>query len=512
LILLERLVGASACVLAMFGLAVLRPDLDSKLAVAALALLGLRGLAATLLAAHPRVQAFRSERARVVQHVLDFTLIVLVLATTAGAASHFFTYLLYPVLAGALRWGVAGAFWTALAALAVYGGFVLMAVLVPPPDPMLRHYGIRILNLAVAAMLLGAVASPLRSPSGDLGREEASLAMILDALADGAVLVDERGFVRSANAAASRMFRAEPSEILGMAVRRLAPGLDLATAWMPAQPETEDGGYPTPARELTGIRLDGTAFPLNLTTGSIRLGGRRIHVGVVRDLSRRKEAEAESLRQRAQEIAEEERLRLVQDLHDGLLQTITAAALQLKTVQTLMERDVAQAEVHLGNVRDALAAEQRELRFWASEVKPSLSALARGPLEDQLLSTLERVQSTWGVGTDLRFSVDKGVPRSLHHPIYHMVQEGVVNAARHGEASRITVEVTERAQMVVIRVADDGKGFPFLGRYDQRQLSELRLGPVLLKHRVAAANGTLSIESTDTGSCLEIQLPRGGLV
>jgi signal transduction histidine kinase len=92
---------------------------------------------------------------------------------------------------------------------------------------------------------------------------------------------------------------------------------------------------------------------------------------------------------------------------------------------------------------------------------------------------------------------------------YRVVQEAVVNAVKHGDASYVQVDVGEREDALIIRVSDNGKGFPFKGSFSPRDLEQQRLGPVLLKHRIAGLTGSLAIESTSEGAVLEITIPLG---
>jgi hypothetical protein len=72
-------------------------------------------------------------------------------------------------------------------------------------------------------------------------------------------------------------------------------------------------------------------------------------------------------------------------------------------------------------------------------------------------------------------------------------------------AVRAEIDVGEN--YVNITVSDDGHGFPFQGQYDHTDLTKMNLGPVTLKERIAALGGSLAIDSSDTGTRLEITLP-----
>ena len=54
--------------------------------------------------------------------------------------------------------------------------------------------------------------------------------------------------------------------------------------------------------EVIGRRKDGTTFPMDLTSGKVPLGDRAMYIGIARDITRHKQAEAEL--QRAKEAAE----------------------------------------------------------------------------------------------------------------------------------------------------------------------------------------------------------------
>jgi signal transduction histidine kinase len=67
--------------------------------------------------------------------------------------------------------------------------------------------------------------------------------------------------------------------------------------------------------------------------------------------------------------------------------------------------------------------------------------------------------------------------------------------------------VAVQQNQVRIRVTDDGRGFRFRGHYDQAALTDMKLGPVTLKERIAVLHGSLAIDSDESGAGLEITLP-----
>ena len=58
-----------------------------------------------------------------------------------------------------------------------------------------------------------------------------------------------------------------------------------------------------------------------------------------------------------------------------------------------------------------------------------------------------------------------------------------------------------------LTVADNGRGFPFAGRFSGPELATQNLGPRSLRERVAALDGTLDLLSSAEGARLDICLP-----
>lgn len=225
--------------------------------------------------------------------------------------------------------------------------------------------------------------------------------------------------------------------------------------------------------------------------------------------------------------ATEERIRLARDLHDGVLQSMTGVALRLEAVRRQLEEAPEAARGALANLAEVqrlIALEQRDLRFFIQELKPSGRDDGASPaLVPRIEELASRIEREW----DLKVEVDTSelsapVPEHLEREVYHLVREALINAARHGEASAVAVslafspavspvqgETAEGADgtKVAITVTDDGRGFPFRGRYADTALAELDVGPKSLRERVAALRGSLTIDSSPAGASVGIVLP-----
>lgn len=216
------------------------------------------------------------------------------------------------------------------------------------------------------------------------------------------------------------------------------------------------------------------------------------------------------LLQRAQQLAiGQERIRLSRDLHDGVLQSLTGAALQLEAARTLIESDPEEARRRLTDIQKVLAADQRELRAFVRHLRPSAASIdSEARLTTRLATLTDRFRQQWGVKVSLDTSgMMHLVSQPLRHEIYSIVNEAVANAAKHAGALRVDVRISATADQVQIEVRDDGSGFPFTGRHDLASLNQTRRGPVSLKERITSLNGDLVIDSSPAGSQLQITIP-----
>ena len=202
----------------------------------------------------------------------------------------------------------------------------------------------------------------------------------------------------------------------------------------------------------------------------------------------------------------EERARVARDVHDDVLQSMSALSLGLETVGRLIERAPERAREWLSELQGRLSQDQRTLRTAINGLKHG--AAGSSQLSRQLSTIVGSLEREWGlpVKLDLRLE-DLTVPEAIGREIRLIVREAVVNAARHARASTVYVTVRSTADTLLITVDDDGRGFPFTGRYDDAERRRLGVGPKVLAERVEALEGTLAIASSDAGSRLDIKVP-----
>ena len=150
---------------------------------------------------------------------------------------------------------------------------------------------------------------PSKTTDAESAAESAErLRAILDATVDGIVTIDERGRIESVNAATTRIFGYESEELTGRNVSALMPEpfRSQHDGYLANYRRTGEAKIIGIGREVLGRRKDGSTFPMDLAVGEVKLPGRRMFTGIIRDISAQKQVQAELAeeRQRMQFLVE----------------------------------------------------------------------------------------------------------------------------------------------------------------------------------------------------------------
>ncbi|HTW40963.1 MAG TPA: GAF domain-containing sensor histidine kinase [Solirubrobacteraceae bacterium] len=201
--------------------------------------------------------------------------------------------------------------------------------------------------------------------------------------------------------------------------------------------------------------------------------------------------------------AEGERRRWARELHDETLQSLSALRIGLSAAARsgrpeALGQAVAQAVEQL---EDAIA----NLRALITDLRPA--ALDELGVQAAVEALAERI-SRHGMEVDvsIELAYEQGRAPTRHAPeletaLYRIVQEALTNAAKHGNAGRAVVEISEQDGFVQLGVRDDGAGFDPQARSDG-------FGLVGMHERVALLEGELAIDSAPgAGTTISARIP-----
>jgi two-component system, NarL family, sensor histidine kinase DegS len=89
------------------------------------------------------------------------------------------------------------------------------------------------------------------------------------------------------------------------------------------------------------------------------------------------------------------------------------------------------------------------------------------------------------------------------------VQEGLVNVRKHSGARDALVRFSEDNSFWHLMLEDNGRGFPFTGKFSQAELEQVGKGPLVIRERVRLIDGELTIESNPgRGARLEVRVAK----
>ncbi len=212
-------------------------------------------------------------------------------------------------------------------------------------------------------------------------------------------------------------------------------------------------------------------------------------------------------RQTEEAAAARERIRLTRDLHDGILQSLTAARFQLKLLTDGQREEDAQSR--LDTIKQLLNNEQIRIRDFVRQTLPKSDAGTELVLSRDLQRVVSELGELWECTTSL--SVDPegaSVPAKLGAHLSLMLAEAVSNAVRHGGASTIRVGIRKTNEHLAIEIQDDGHGITGSAcKYDHKEPADAALGPVSLRGRVVELGGSLDVRSSPLGTELQIWVP-----
>jgi two-component system sensor kinase FixL len=171
---------------------------------------------------------------------------------------------------------------------------------------------------------------------------ELRLRSILDAVPVGMVVIDEHGIIQSFGPSAERIFGYAAAEVIGRNVKMLMPSphREQHDAYLDRYLRTGERRIIGIGRMVTGLRQDGSTFPMELSVGEATVEGRRIFTGFIRDVSEHQAAERrlEHLQRELMHVARlSEMGQMGSTLAHELNQPLTAIGNYLKAARRLLE-------------------------------------------------------------------------------------------------------------------------------------------------------------------------------
>lgn len=331
----------------------------------------------------------------------------------------------------------------------------------------------------------------------ELKRGEQRLEAIIRTSPDGIVTHDVDGIIDHFNPAAEAMFGYTAAEVVGQSVSMLMPSPDREAHDHYIQDYLQGHVQKMIGKitEVAAQRKDGTTFPVELSVGeSTKLG---LFTGFIRDVSERK-----SLQQQLLNIAEEEQLRIGQQLHDDIGQELVSLMLTSDTLADSLQQGGSEQDANARRVVEGITRTLKKVRTMSRGLIPV--ELSGRELGSQLASLISRLTDMLEIRCEFHQQGDTSdLDAHAATQLYHIAQEALTNAIKHSEADFVQVTLISTPISHSLAISDNGIGM----QQDANRV--LVSGLTIMQHRAGVLGASLTVASDPlTGTLVNCTLPR----
>jgi signal transduction histidine kinase len=473
----------------------------------------------------------RSLKARTVYaiHIAEVALIAVLAATTAGAASPFFVLFTFVMFIATLRWEWRGAIATGLFLCAVLFAMSTASVLTGSAPQEIDRVVLRSIWLPVAAVLfayVGAYFAYSRKRLADLATWPYVQASSGEFPPLGPLLEHAAQVLGARRAVAIWAWADEPFAFFCCWANgqceydRFPPGFadELLPAaggadsffWPQDNSEGETRGFGSAYRRLAerfGIEqavtsafqqtnCEGRCFFLEMQNHSEE----ELRLSEIAAFRIGTEIDSHYLQlQHSRDIRYKERLRLTHDLHDNVLQSLTAVAMKLDDVTGSVSQ---QARQPLLSLHEIVIAEHQRIRTFVDRARESEDTRSFICLLAALNELTDSQQQLWNCAIEIQVSPpDIELDRHSYEQVRFLLQESLANAVRHGGASQVRWTFRFLPYEMQIHLTNNGRKIPESYKESAK--------PRSLSRRVAQLDGRFNISNSPDGVAIEITFPAG---
>lgn len=202
---------------------------------------------------------------------------------------------------------------------------------------------------------------------------------------------------------------------------------------------------------------------------------------------------------------EDERRKIIRELHDIIAQTLTGINFRLAALKTEATRNTKGLQNKISSTQRLVEKSVDIVHRFARELRPSA-------LDDLgLIPALHSFVKSFSKQTRLRihlkvFAAVEQLDSTKRTVLYRVAQEALTNVARHAKASQVEVSIQKLPGAACMTIKDNGKSFQADRVLHPRK--HKRLGLLGMRERVEMVGGRFDVESTPgKGTTIRARIP-----
>ncbi len=210
----------------------------------------------------------------------------------------------------------------------------------------------------------------------------------------------------------------------------------------------------------------------------------------------------QELRSKAVIDAEEkERMRIAQELHDGLGQQLSAVKLNMSSLESSLELKNNEQKVMMQNALEIIDESVKEVRAVSHNMMPN--ALLKSGLGIAVREFLNRISHTDKLKIELEITgLKERLESTTETILFRVLQEIVNNIIKHSEATIVNIQIVRHDKELTMMVEDNGIGF------DISKIKSDGIGLKNIQSRIEYLNGTVHYDSQpQKGTTVIIEVP-----
>ncbi|MGZ5049672.1 MAG: PAS domain S-box protein [Methylobacter sp.] len=294
-----------------------------------------------------------------------------------------------------------------------------------------------------------------------LSQSEARMRAIFDNVSDGIIIIDENGIIEKLNPSAEKLFGYTANDLVGQDINKLMPESERSwhTEYLKNYLNTGRAKIIGTKREVSGLRQDGSVFPMELGVSEFSVDQRHFFIGTAHDITERKEAEyaLRDLSGYLEAAREDERTRIAREIHDELGSLLTALKMDLSWLNKQLPEELVLCHGKIITMIRHLDDGIQTVRRIIADLRPSI--LDHLGLLAAIEWKLDEFREQSGIQYELTVPKDNIVMNENRDiVVFRIMQEALSNIAVHSGASKVTLDVATDANNLTMKITDNGCG------------------------------------------------------